>query len=483
MASKKKNTSIQKPIVDRNIPDINTLVTKRFNSILNEEFSNSLTRLKGEIVGCKVFKNNCGIGFTLRENESMIKCIAWASHIDIDKIQSNENKNCTVIGSILQKRYFGGFDIELVLSNDVLYDNDESKMNSLKEECEQKKLFEKKKEIIWENVNKIGIISKTGTQGYNDFMTQFKIPKFISLIQIALEGDKTEKELIKAIKELQETDVDVIIIIRGGGSTIDISDSFDIISIFESIKNSSIPVITAIGHEADKDDKLLITCISDYDYPTPTRAALDLNQIFIKPQLYKLQEYLYNLNDIFYNSSETELENECIILRCLVDKVFKDKFGGIVLQMDEGDNCVIIQIGDMFYKNLIDYTNPIDITKEDIELKKQLEYGLSKNDIDIIKMNVRLLNKDKKLNILLEKSIKKIEIIEKENKIFTDIKPKKLKSLYYKKSKLNDLKNIDNKKMTQLKAGYLWNIDFFENLINQDDQSEIKEIFDFCESL
>ena len=54
-------------------------------------------------------------------------------------------------------------------------------------------------------------------------------------------------------------------IIRGGGDTSGISNSFDTIELFDAIYSSKIPIITAIGHEADTGDKLLITNVSDYD--------------------------------------------------------------------------------------------------------------------------------------------------------------------------------------------------------------------------
>ena len=75
------------------------------------------------------------------------------------------------------------------------------------------------------------------------------------------------------LKNLISTNIDIIIIIRGGGSTTDISLSFDCISLFKCIKDSTVPIMTAIGHANDCDDQLLITQISDINYHTPTTAA------------------------------------------------------------------------------------------------------------------------------------------------------------------------------------------------------------------
>jgi len=191
--------------------------------------------------------------------------------------------------------------------------------------------FINKKLIHWENVKKIGIVSKKDTQGYTDFISQFKIPITIMLKEIALEGENTETDVNTAVQELQKADVDIIIIIRGGGSTIDISNSFDKSGIFDIIKKSVVPIITAIGHEADKDDKLLITNVSDYNYSTPTRAAVELNNIFIKQKINKLRQYSDKLTEKFEGNSEKALEKEYLSLKCLIEKVFKNKFGGLIL--------------------------------------------------------------------------------------------------------------------------------------------------------
>ena len=73
--------------------------------------------------------------------------------------------------------------------------------------------------------------------------------------QITLEGEKTSPECIKAIENSQDSDL--ILIIRGGGDTAEISNPFDTEELFKSIKSSEVPIVTAIGHEQDKGDKLI----------------------------------------------------------------------------------------------------------------------------------------------------------------------------------------------------------------------------------
>ena len=456
------------------ISELNDALRTKFNRVLYNEFSQ--IRIKGEIVNCKIFKNNCGISFSIQENESKFVCKAWASMIDIDKIKAYENTTCTVVGYIKQNNYFG-FNFELEVSEDVVNDNNDSRLKTLKEECELKGYFKNKKQIYWEAVTKIGIISKKDTQGYTDFTSQFKIPISLILKEIALEGEKTEIDINNAIKELQKDDVDVIIIIRGGGSTLDISNSFDRIGIFESIKKSVVPIITAIGHEADKDDRLLITNVSDYNYSTPTRAAVELNRIFITPKINKLRQYSDKLTEKFEGNSEKALEKEYLSLKCLIEKVFKNKFGGLICKVDD-DEFVIIQKDGKFYKNTIVFTEQLDITRQDIESKESIEDGIEDQDISIIKSNIFLLSNDVILNELITETIKKIENIEKQIEKFTEIKPQKLKSLYCRHYNVDDDQH-DNKKISQLKRIYLWYIELLENIGNGD-ALDIKNIYEFC---
>jgi exodeoxyribonuclease VII large subunit len=240
-----------------NIREINDVLFERCCSI-SDEFPE--ISLKGEIVDCKIFKNNVGISFKIKDEYGMFNCKCWNfKNIDIFAIRDNENSTCIVSGFIKVNYFNNHYDFVLELDKDIIKENNKSLIKSLKEECENRGYLINKKLIDWNSISKIGLISKKDTQGYNDFIKQLKVDFEIILKEIVLEGVNTEKTLIDAINEFQDEDVEAILIVRGGGSTIEISNSYDKMSIFEVIRNSNKPIITAIGHEADKDEKLLIT--------------------------------------------------------------------------------------------------------------------------------------------------------------------------------------------------------------------------------
>ena len=92
----------------------------------------------------------------------------------------------------------------------------------------------------------------------------------IELYPILVQGDGSKDDIVKTLKKVNdESDADVIILGRGGGSIEDLW-SFNEAEVVVAIHQSKIPVITAIGHETDT---TLADYVSDLRAPTPTAAA------------------------------------------------------------------------------------------------------------------------------------------------------------------------------------------------------------------
>ena len=159
---------------------------------------------------------------------------------------------------------------------------EQSYLEKLKNECIEKGFFINKKKINWLSIQKVLLISKKDTQGYTDFIKQLYIPVDIVEYEIPLEGPSTSSSIIDCLKNHDLRSFQLIIILRGGGNTTEISNSFDKIELFHEIKSCKVPILTAIGHANDTKDKLLITEVSDFDIETPTSLAKYINQIFFE---------------------------------------------------------------------------------------------------------------------------------------------------------------------------------------------------------
>jgi exodeoxyribonuclease VII large subunit len=92
----------------------------------------------------------------------------------------------------------------------------------------------------------------------------------ILLYPVQVQGEEASSEIAKAIEYLNDrTDVDVMIVGRGGGSLEDLW-AFNEERVARAIYNSKIPIISAVGHETDY---TISDFVADLRAPTPSAAA------------------------------------------------------------------------------------------------------------------------------------------------------------------------------------------------------------------
>lgn len=436
-------------------------------------------KIVGEIIDFKRFKNNSGCAFYITMNEEKIMCKYWNNfkqlNLEVDDIKQYENTCCTVTGYI-KAEYFNGHRFVVIIYSISLINNN-TKLKELKKICENKGYFGNKKNIEWDKIKEIGIISKTNTQGYNDFRNQFKVPLNINLQEIALEGAKTSIECIQSIDKLKNTDL--IIIIRGGGDTNEISNSFDTIKLFDAIKNSKIPIATAIGHEQDKDDKLLITNISDIDFATPTACAKILNKNLYEPLITIIENQIDENEEIFYETLEKEKTKLYRSLNCFLQDFLKSRFCGIIIEINDNDTNIIIKKKNKYYNNCLNFENEVTFSEQDILLKDNILNGLNDEDINEINKNFLKLNIDNhKLTSVIEDTIKKIKKNDKLEHTFEDKDANKIKKYYLKTiSKTISLNNLIN-----IKEILLWYKEKIEDSMYGEDVNDIKDIYNFIKN-
>jgi exodeoxyribonuclease VII large subunit len=119
----------------------------------------------------------------------------------------------------------------------------------------------------------IGLITGKDSDAEKDVLTNARLrwpDVHFEVVHSAVQGDRAVSELIHALDTLEKVDgVDVIIIARGGGDfqhLLPFSDE----ALLRRVAALNIPVVSAIGHEADRP---LLDDISDLRASTPTDAA------------------------------------------------------------------------------------------------------------------------------------------------------------------------------------------------------------------
>ena len=131
---------------------------------------------------------------------------------------------------------------------------------------------------------RIAVISASNAAGYGDFCRQLEDNEYgfrfsVQLFSATMQGELVESSVISALNEIYrqcqqltaqgQQPYDVVVIIRGGGATADLS-GFDTLALAENVAQFPLPVITGIGHDRDES---ILDMVANTHVKTPTAAA------------------------------------------------------------------------------------------------------------------------------------------------------------------------------------------------------------------
>jgi len=138
---------------------------------------------------------------------------------------------------------------------------------------ETEDLFEPNKQLAVPLLpQRIGVVTSHGSAAFNDFVRTLEESEFgftIFAADAAVQGRQAEADVIRAMDVLVRLRVDVIVIIRGGGSRTDLA-SLDNEAIARRIADCELPVWTGIGHEIDES---VLDFVANRRFKTPTAVS------------------------------------------------------------------------------------------------------------------------------------------------------------------------------------------------------------------
>lgn len=168
-------------------------------------------------------------------------------------------------------------------------------------------------------ITRIAVISASGAAGYQDFCNQLSSNHYglhfkTHLFEATMQGSNVESSVIQALDAIasEEEMWDVVVIIRGGGSTSDLR-GFDSLSLAENIAQFPLPIITGIGHERDN---TVIDEVSHTRVKTPTAAA----EFLITHQYNELM-FVNNLGDRVVTLCSQIISDETLHVDRLLSKL------------------------------------------------------------------------------------------------------------------------------------------------------------------
>ena len=167
--------------------------------------------------------------------------------------------------------------------------------DALKKKLSEEGLFApERKRVLQPLPHKIGVITSREGAVIHDF--ENNLGKFgfqINFVDARVEGQQAVHSLIEAIHTLKKIDIEVLVIIRGGGS-LESLQAFNNETLIRELVDFPVPVIAGIGHDQDVP---LTALAADYMASTPTAVAHLLNQSW-EEEFSKLQQIPHLLNRI-----------------------------------------------------------------------------------------------------------------------------------------------------------------------------------------
>jgi exodeoxyribonuclease VII large subunit len=122
---------------------------------------------------------------------------------------------------------------------------------------------------------RVGLVASPGTEGYSDFTGQLLKSGYgfeILLVKTAVQGESAPAQIVSALATLDQGQVDLICLVRGGGSKGDLA-CFDDESVARAIAGASTPVFTGIGHTGDES---IADLVAHTRAITPTKLGEDI---------------------------------------------------------------------------------------------------------------------------------------------------------------------------------------------------------------
>ncbi len=280
------------------------------NILLNDVILNNIF-VAGEVVGLK--KHFSGhLYFTLKDEDGSINCVMFKNNTKFLPIPIENGMKVVLNGSVTIYAKTGSFQITCRSIKPFGVGDLQIKIDQLKTKLEKEGLFDRnRKRQLPLYPKNVGVVtSDTGSvlQDIINISNRRNKNTKLYVYHTQVQGENAHFEIAKAIENISKNDfLDVIILARGGGSFLDLLP-FNEEIVARSIANSTIPIISAVGHETDF---TIADFVSDLRCATPSEAAeiAFVDSLELKDELFRYNEYIYSLVYQKFRENKTSFEN------------------------------------------------------------------------------------------------------------------------------------------------------------------------------
>lgn len=406
-------------------------VNTHINKLVESNFSN--ITVKGEISQLTVHPNG-HMYFNIKDENATLPCAIFYYQSKISNYKPKVGDEVLVEGKT--SFWVKGGSLKLIGNSISLAGQGDlwAKFEALKKDLHNKGLFDsKKKKKLPLYPKKIGIITSITGSVIKDILNVInRNSPYLNIVirDCRMQGEEAVLDIITAIKDFNnlDTSIDAVILARGGGSLEDLW-CFNNEKLAYEIYKSSIPIVSAIGHETDTTISDLVAdkragtpsiaaeiiapsveqCLQNIDFFSDKIFRLVTNKIQtninymdnVKKRhgLHKIKYILSNHNDKL-NRVKSQISN---------DK-FKNKINQSLILLDKTYDYVLTKTRDRmnfnyeklaYFSNLSSNLNPENIVKRG--------YSIIYKDGNLVK-SVKQVDKNDNLNIKVKDGIIKTKV-------------------------------------------------------------------------
>jgi len=247
-------------------------VNRYIKNMFTQDYLLQKIYVKGEVSNCK-YHTSGHIYFSLKDETGTLNCVMFAGHRRGLAFAMKNGDKVIVGGSVDVYERDGRYQMyakEITLEGaGALYE----RYLALKQELEDMGMFAQEyKQPIPRFIRRLGVVTAPTGAAVQDIRNiSYRRNPYLQIIlyPALVQGAGAAESIVKGIQMLDKTDVDVIIVGRGGGSIEDLW-AFNEEIVARAIFECSTPIISAVGHETDF---TIADFAADLRAPTPSAAA------------------------------------------------------------------------------------------------------------------------------------------------------------------------------------------------------------------
>lgn len=247
-------------------------INRYVKNMFTQDFILQKIYVKGEVSNCK-YHTSGHIYFSLKDETGVLSCVMFAGHRRGLAFRMKDGDRVIVGGAVDVYERDGRYQLyakEISLEGaGALYE----RFLALKTELEEMGMFAQEyKQPIPAFIHRLGVVTAPTGAAVQDIRNiSLRRDPYLQIIlyPALVQGEGAADSIVRGIHMLDQAEVDVIIVGRGGGSIEDLW-AFNEEKVARAIFECRTPIISAVGHETDF---TIADFVADLRAPTPSAAA------------------------------------------------------------------------------------------------------------------------------------------------------------------------------------------------------------------